>query len=188
MSVSLCPMIILQTVIWTEQKFFFHLGWLKKPPNLSKNCLDLCCSHCLSELTYVWHWSVQWKTNWHTQSGAWRCHYMMRSHNSFSKHISTTTRTLHEMGVCTGTTRWERRCSSSSDVAVWSCTSGPKPDCLSLALFSAMSFNAMLHLSVYLQITANFTDAAEVPLMKTNKQFLALQKKKRTLQRKCLKS
>lgn len=42
-----------------------------------------------------------------------------------------------------------------------------------------MNFNVMLHLSVYLQITSNFTDAAEVPLMKTNKQFLALQKKKK---------
>lgn len=105
MSVSFCPMIILQTVNWTEQKFFFHLGWLKKPPNLGKNCLDLCCSHCLSKLTYVWHWSVQWKTNWHTESGVWRCHYMMRSHNSFSKHISTATRTLRGMKVHADTLR-----------------------------------------------------------------------------------
>lgn len=74
--------------------------------------------------------------------------------------------------------RDDRWCSSSSDVAVWSCMSVPKPDCSSLALFPAMNFNVMLHLSVYLQITSNFTDAAEVPLMKTNKQFLAQPKKK----------
>lgn len=55
---------------------------------------------------------------------------------------------------------------------------GPIPDCFCFSLLSTMTFNVMLHLSVYLQITSHFTDAAELPLMKSNKQFFSSTKKK----------
>lgn len=58
----------------------------------------------------------------------------------------------------------------------------PIPDCFCFSLFPAKTFHVLLHLSVYLHITSNFTDAAESAFdgdlcEKSNKQFLALQKR-----------
>lgn len=147
---------------------FFHI-WPKKLPT---QCLDFHLACCLARLIYVHPWPAQL-----SDSNANRCakllwHDGKPQQVSSWEHILSRGNTLIDC-MCIS----ERVCSLTW--SVWPC------------LLSGMTVHVLLHLSVYLPVTSNFTDAAEVPLMKTcvkksNKHFFAAQKE--TLQRKRLKS